>query len=237
LSEAEQTIERRHAEAEAALDERGKRLRGLEDKLLELRSVLQGNEGLHLRLAEAESRLQEAEAAFARETLEAEAHKRLRDLFEECRDNQVQQVMGPIAGRVLDWSHQLGLNDYREVAFGDRFLPESIVVEGGNPEQPVLFDDESYGTAEQLSLLVRLALGGVLAAEEPVVAVLDDPLAHADPGKHRNMLNILRLAAEGSTGWNPPAGRMQVLILTCHPDRFDYLAGAKHINLAAAIGR
>jgi chromosome segregation ATPase len=237
LTDAEKTIEQRYRAAEAALDERNKRLREREDKLLELRSFLQGNEGLHIRLADAETRLREAETALARETLEAGAHKRLRDLFEECRDNQVQQVMGPISGRVLDWSRQLGLNDYREVRFGDRFLPESILLEGGNPEQPILFDDESYGTAEQLSLLVRLALGGVLAVEEPVVAILDDPLAHADPAKHRNMLNVLRLAAEGSAGWSPPAGRIQVLILTCHPDRFDYLPGARHINLAQVVAR
>ena len=90
--------------------------------------------------------------------------------------------------------------------------------------------------AEQLSLLVRLALGGILARDEPVVAILDDPLAHADLSKHRNILNILRIAAEGGPSWRPPAGRMQILIFNLvDPDRFDHLPGARHINLGQVV--
>jgi hypothetical protein len=45
------------------------------------------------------------------------------------------------------------------------------------------------------------------------------------------------LAAEGNASWSPPAGRLQIIILTCHPDRFDHLAGARHINLADLVSR
>ena len=237
LTESERTVGQRLAEAESAMEGRQKRLRELEDQLLEVRTFLQGNEGLHMHVADAEAALQEAESALAREKLEAQAHKRLRDLFEECRENQVQQVMGPIAGRVLEWSRKIGLHDYHEVRFGDQFMPEGIIMAAGDPAQPILIGDESYGTEEQLSLLVRLALGGILAQEEPVVAILDDPLAHADIAKHRNILNVLRIASEGGPTWTPPAGRLQILILTCHPDRFDHLPGARHIDLERVIKR
>jgi DNA repair exonuclease SbcCD ATPase subunit len=237
LSDAEQQIDQRCAEAKSAYQERQKRLRELEDKLTELRGFLLGNEGLHNRLTDAEARVREAEQAWQREKLEADAHKRLRDLFEECRETQVQQVMGPIAGRVLEWSKRIGLEEYHEVRFGDKFLPEGIVLQNGTAGSSVALDVESYGTGEQLSLLVRLALGGVLARDEPVTAIFDDPLAHADPGKHRKILDVIRLAAEGNTAWNPPAGPMQIVVLTCHPDRFDYLLGAKHIDLAQLIVR
>lgn len=237
LSEAEKTIEQRCTEAKAAAQERQKRLRELEDKLAELRGFLLGNEGLHSRLTDAEARVREAEQAWQREKLEADAHKRLRDLFEECRETQVQQVMGPIAGRVLEWSKRIGLEEYHEVRFGDKFLPEGLVLRNGAAGSSVNLEVESYGTGEQLSLLVRLALGGVLARDEPVAAILDDPLAHADPGKHRKILDVIRLAAAGNAAWNPPAGPMQIIVLTCHPDRFDYLPGAKHIDLAQLIAR
>jgi DNA repair exonuclease SbcCD ATPase subunit len=237
LTEAEQTIDQRLTEAETSLQERNNRLRELEDKLIGLRTFLQGNEGLHTRLADAEAAVQEAENALAREKIEAEAHRRLRDLFEACRENQVQQVMGPIASRVLDWSRRIGLEDYQEVRFGDKFLPEGIAMGGATTATPIVLDEESYGTEEQLSILVRLALGGVLANEEPAVAILDDPLAHADPIKHRRMLEILRLAAAGNAAWTPPAGRLQILILTCHPDRFDHLPGARHIDLPQVMAR
>jgi DNA repair exonuclease SbcCD ATPase subunit len=237
LTEAEQSIEDRCQAAEDAFRCRNERLTELKGELKRHRGRLEGSEGLHTRLADAEAAVLEIDEALAKETRAASAHKRLRDLFQECRDCQIQHVMEPIAGRVLGWARTLGLGDYREVRFGDRFLPEGLVPENGQPEALRGLGEESYGTVEQLGLLIRLALGGVLARDEPVVTILDDPLAHADPIKHRRMLDLLRLAAEGNPAWEPPAGRMQILILTCHPDRFDYFAGAYQIDLASLIVR
>ncbi|HLJ95856.1 MAG TPA: hypothetical protein VKU02_21950, partial [Gemmataceae bacterium] len=237
LNEAEETVEQRCQDAHNALRLREARLQQLKDEMNRHRGRLEGSEGLHTRLADAEAALQEAEEMLARERLEADAHQHLRELFEARRDSQVQEVMGPISGRVLRWTQSLGLNEYGEVRFGDRFLPEGLVLRHGDREKVHTFTEESYGTGEQLGLLVRLAMGGVLAKEEPAVTILDDPLAHADPVKHRRILDIMRMAAEGNPGWTPPAGRLQILIFTCHPDRFDYLTGVRQIDLAKRIVR
>lgn len=237
LTDAEKTIEQRCQDARSALKNREQRLQELKDEMNRHRGRLEGSEGLHTRLADAEAAVVEAEEMLASERLEAEAHKHLRDVFEECRDSQVQEVMGPIGGRVLRWTQSLGLNEYREVRFGDRFLPEGFKLHNSDLERVHSLLEESYGTSEQLGLLVRLAIGGVLAKDEPAVTILDDPLAHADPGKHRRILDIMRMAAEGNLGWVPPAGRLQILIFTCHPDRFDYLTGVRHIDLAKLIVR
>jgi hypothetical protein len=237
LTEAESTVDQRCQDAENAVKLREERLQDLERELAMLRGRLLGSEGLHNRLADAEAALREAEEDLARGKLEAEAHKRLHDLFEACRENQVQQVMGPVGERVLNWAHKLGLNEYREFRFGDRFLPEGLVLGETPSAEAIALDTESYGTNEQLGLLVRLALGGVLAHEEPAVAILDDPLAHADPAKHRRILDLVRLAAEGDPSWNPPAGKLQILILTCHPERFDHLTGVHQIDLGKLIER
>jgi hypothetical protein len=237
LTEAELTVEERCKEAETALSERSRRLEELKGDLRELRGILLDKEGLHTKLADSEAVLKQVEAALAREKLEAAAHKRLRELFDACREDKVRQVMGPIATRVLDWSQKIGLDDCQEISFGDAFLPQGIRLKDPTHDEPIALDEESYGTWEQLSIIVRLALGGVLAKDEPQVAILDDPLAHTDTGKHRKILDILRLASEGNPSWNPPAGRLQVIILTCHPDRFDHLPGAKHIDLTKHISR
>jgi hypothetical protein len=237
LTQAEQTVEERCAAASTALDTRRQRLRVLENELNMLIGVLRGNEGLHTRLADAETAVHEAAKQLAHETLEAQAHQRLQELFEASREIQVQQVMDPIAGRVLDWAKKVGLESYREVRFGDSYFPQGILLQTGELNVPANLEDESYGTAEQLSLLVRLALGGVLAKDEPAVAIFDDPLAHADPIKHRRTLDILRVAAEGMPALVPPAGPLQILIFTCHPDRFDHIPGARHIDLAKLIMR
>ncbi|MFL5241151.1 MAG: ATP-binding protein, partial [Gemmataceae bacterium] len=237
LSEFELAIDDRLKQADCALSERTERLIALKEEISQLRGFLGDKEGLHTELADAEGALQHVESALARERLEADAHKRLRDLFDECRDDRVRQVMGPIAVRVVDWARKIGLDDCHEVQFGDAFLPEGLRLKNGTLEDPVPFATESYGTWEQLSIIVRLALGGVLAREEPEVAILDDPLAHTDAAKHRKILDILRLASDGNAAWTPPAGRLQVIILTCHPDRFDHLPGAKHIDLTKHISR
>lgn len=235
LSETELAIEERCQQARDALKLREDRLQQLKDEMNRHRGRLEGSEGLHTRLADAEAALQEAVEMLARESFEADAHKYLREFFEECRDRQVEKVMGPIAGRVLDWARSVGLNEYHEVRFGDQFLPEGLVLQNSDLDKVHSLLEESYGTSEQLGLLVRLAIGGVLAKEEPAVTILDDPLAHADPVKHRRILEIMRLAAEGNPGWNPPSGRLQILIFTCHPDRFDYLAGVRQIDLTQLI--
>jgi DNA repair exonuclease SbcCD ATPase subunit len=237
LTEEEKTIGDRCQRARSALEARQERLAHIRLDLAAHRGRLEGSEGLQSRLADAEAAVIEAEKALARESAEADAHKRLRDLFDECRDNQVQRVMGPIADRVLGWARSIGLQDYHGFRFGDRFLPEGMLLANGDGDVPRSLREESYGTSEQLSLLIRLALGGILANDESQVAILDDPLAHADAAKHRLILDIVRLASEGNRGWNPPAGKLQIIVLTCHPDRFDYLTSAKHIDLAKLITR
>ncbi len=233
LTEEELSIEERYKQADSVCRNRQERLRGCETRIAGLRGVLQGNEGLHTRLADAEAALRDVEKRLEREELEADAHQKLRMLFEAARDQQVQQVMGPISGRVLEWAHRIGLDAYHDVRFEDAYLPQGLV----RDERAVSLSDESHGIHEQLSLLVRLALGGILARDEPAVAILDDPLAHADAVKHRRMLDVLRLAAEGNPAWNPPAGKLQILIFTCHPERFDYLTGVPQIDLTQRITR
>lgn len=135
---------------------------------------------------------------------------------------------------MLGWICDLGIDDYRDVAFEQSYFPAGLIsFEAGDDQAAIPFSEESFGTEEQFALLVRLALGGILAKDEPEVAILDDPLAHADPIKHRSMLNILKSAAEGKPAYQEgqrPFGKLQIFILTCHPERFDYLAGAKQID-------
>jgi hypothetical protein len=79
--------------------------------------------------------------------------------------------------------------------------------------------------------MVRLALGSMLSTpEEPVVAVLDDPLTHSDTVRLDRMRPVLRSAAAGNTASTPPAGPLHVMVFTCHPEWFA-MDGAKIIDL------
>jgi uncharacterized protein YhaN len=87
----------------------------------------------------------------------------------------------------------------------------------------------SLGTREQVGLLVRLAMAGVLARGEPLPVVLDDPLVDTDEERFTRMIPALLDAAR----------RMQVLVFTCHGARYAPLVGAEGrvIDLAALRAR
>jgi energy-coupling factor transporter ATP-binding protein EcfA2 len=235
LSEAEQALETQYQKVRGAFADCSERLRSNDILLAELRTKLAGAEGLHQKRIQAEQAVNDRTREYEREKLHAEAHKHLKETFEQVRQEQVRRTVGPINDRVMSWAKQLGLNDYAGLSFGDQLLPAGLVAAHASNGELIEMERESYGTLEQLSLLIRLAVGGLLARNESAVAILDDPLAHADPGKHRQMLEILARAAHGEPSGPHPTGPLQLIILTCHKDRFDQLDGAQQFDLARLI--
>ncbi|HZZ81888.1 MAG TPA: AAA family ATPase [Gemmataceae bacterium] len=233
LSDADHAVAARCHEAVQVQRQRAIRSRENEDALLRLQTQLAGTEGLHQMRVQAEQTLADLERHFARESLQASAHRHLKELFEEIHEEQLRRTALPINDRVMDWAQRLGLTDYARLRFDDDLLPGELEPLHAPAGTAIALEDESFGTLEQLSLLIRLAVGGLLARSEPTVALLDDPLAHADLGKHTRMLDILEEAARGQDG----AGALQVLVFTCHPERFTSLTGAQQFDLAALIRR
>jgi hypothetical protein len=165
------------------------------------------------------ARLDELTSLTEQESLQKDAVDRLYALFEECKEKQLGALMGPIHDRVLGWMRILGIGDYKEMRFNDAFLPDQLT----SRDETAVFGvtEESTGAQEQIGILVRLALGSVLASDdEPAVAILDDPLTHCDVGRLNKMRVILRRAAHGDKSISPPAGPLQILIFTCHPEWF-----------------
>jgi AAA domain len=230
LSDAEATIAVRLQAAKDAVQAVEKRLKEVESTRLELRGHLRASEGLHQRRAAAMVRVEELTRATERETLESDAYDRLYALFEECRDKRLDVVMKPIADRVVQWMRLLNIGGYHSIRFNDQCLPETLSTPGGAVE--LALDEESTGTIEQIALMVRLGLGSILSkGSEPVAAVLDDPLTHGDVVRLNRMRAVLRSAAAGESASDPPAGPLQILVFTCHPERFE-MDGASSINLS-----
>jgi len=230
LSEGEQTVrERLDAACEGCRALDGRRT-AVDRELHELRGALGQSEGLHQKRAVVAARVEELKRGTERETLESDAYDRLYALFEECRERQLGAVMGPIHDRVLRWMRLLRIGGYQKIHFNDQFLPEKLIAGDGAIELSLA--EESIGTVEQIALMVRLALGASLSTpEEPVVAVLDDPLTHSDVERLELMRTVLKSAAAGDAGLTPPAGPLQILVFTCHPEWFA-IDGARVIDLS-----
>lgn len=82
-------------------------------------------------------------------------------------------------------------------------------------------DALSGGEGEQLHLATRLALAWVLASKSRQLVVLDDVLTASDSARVARALDLLE---EITT-------RLQVLILTCHPERYRGLKKAAFLDL------
>ena len=219
LTVDEATIDERLAASKEAVKALEKQIRENDGKYNTIKGRLEESEGLHSRRSALAARVDELTRLTGSEILEKDAVDRLYELFEECREKQLGTLMGPVHDRVLNWMRVLDIGDYSEMRFSDAFLPDKLVRRDGTAEFTI--DEESTGAQEQIGLLVRLALGTLLTSvNEPTVAILDDPLTHCDVGRLNKMRAILRRAAEGDTKQTPPAGPLQIIVLTCHPEWF-----------------
>jgi uncharacterized protein YhaN len=85
----------------------------------------------------------------------------------------------------------------------------------------VLLHNLSGGEQEQLYLVARLALAEVLAKHQRQLVVLDDVLNATDSGRLARLLNLMEEVSD----------RLQIIILTCHPERYRALEGAEFFEL------
>ncbi len=174
------------------------------------------------------------DAAKARLSLETARQRRdqlglradaLRLLCARLREHQRQateKLYAPLLGKLQRY---LGLLFPDSIA---RIVVEDLETTAMHRDGLALaMDAYSYGTREQLSVLVRLAYADLLKeAGQPTLLILDDALVHSDAGRRGQMQRVLFEAAK----------RHQVLLFTCRPD--DWLgAGARQeIDVGKVVG-
>lgn len=96
---------------------------------------------------------------------------------------------------------------------GDDFKITGIKRQGPAPEE---FDRLSYGTQEQIAVLVRLAMGAMLGERgQPVPIILDDALVFSDDDRIEQMFDALTRAGQ----------KQQVIVLTCRTRAFAAIGG------------
>lgn len=87
----------------------------------------------------------------------------------------------------------------------------------------VPFHQLSGGAKEQLGILSRLAVAGLVEQGAGVPVIIDDALGYTDPERLQRVSSIFAGSSE----------RTQVVLLTCTPERYRRLEGAKTIRLTA----
>ena len=159
----------------------------------------------------------------AAEELRVAAVKLLRDTVAECRSAAVAAVAAPVEAAATRMLQRIAGSRLGRVQLGDTFEPGHVLPELA--EGSVSVEQVSGGEREQIYLATRLALADVLAKGERQLVVLDDVLTATDTGRLARVMGVLEEAAQ----------RLQVLILTCHPERYRGLAGANFVDLEAIV--
>jgi len=214
-------VTRLEAQVEAA-DKEAQRIR--EQELRE-ETRLDGlcAQGPYSALAVAEEQVAQLEREIRREELKLEAIRLLHDTVAACRTEAIAEVSRPVEAVATRTLQRIAGRRLGRIQVGNVF--EAVAVVPESFEQAVTLDNLSGGEQEQLYLATRLALAEVLSKEERQLVVLDDVLTATDSGRLIRVMNVLEEAAQ----------LLQILILTCHPERYRGLKSGRFIDLEEIV--
>lgn len=207
---------------EDELDQANRQLELSREKANVLRGRIEQRqgEGLYAEMARREESLAAAEEEFRALRLGTRADKLLWDTLDAVLKDAERQILPHVERRTVELLERISGAFLQQVVLdAGSWVPAAVrPAEAGEAVAP---DRISGGEQEQLYLALRLALADILTENEPHLVVLDDVLLATDS---RRLERILELIEERRR-------RMQFLILTCHPERFRELSGARLIRL------
>lgn len=170
-----------------------------------------GAEGLEEELANASEEAALTARAEAREQLNTQALQLLHETIAATLAEGRERFLAPVKQHLAPYLATLFPG--AEIDLNEDFAPTGIA-RAGTPEG---YDQLSHGTREQIAVLVRLALGTMLAEKgRAAPIILDDALVFSDDGRIEAMFDALTRAAR----------HQQVIILTCRDRAFTALGGA-----------
>lgn len=196
-----QDLERFERSARAVRDEHQSR----HEAILQLQGRLEqaGTRGLDEQYSALEADLERLTRRRDEFAQRAAALDLLHGLLREKRDAATQRLQAPLARRL---NHYLSLVFANAALRLDDTLRPVGLLRGDNEDA---LAGLSFGTQEQLGILVRMAYADLLReAGRPTLLVLDDALVHSDDGRREFLKRAIFDAAS----------RHQILMFTCHGD-------------------
>ena len=210
------------AGAKGAATVAGDRVRQLEMQLRTAEGALEQVGGQYIQ----ERAEQAREAVIALEEREREldleygAWRLLHETLGEAEKEDAVHLGNALVQPVSERMAALTGGRYGEVAIGPQLEAAGIQTAGGERK----FDVLSVGTQEQIALLLRLSIAEAL----DTFIVLDDQLTQSDAARMTWMRDLLEEAA----------ARIQVVVMTCHPEHYAVGDGRRHIvNLSSCVRR
>lgn len=174
-------------------------------------------------LAAEEEKINRLEQDIVREHLQINAVRLLYETLAERRRAVLDSVIGPVRLRANRTLERISGTRFQDIAFDGAFLPCGVAPR--NMEESVPLDQISGGEREQLYFAVRLALADVAFGDDRQLVVLDDVFTYTDTARLARIVTVLDEVAQ----------RYQIVILTCHPERYRGLPNATFFDLEAIV--
>ncbi len=124
-------------------------------------------------------------------------------------------LVGPVSERISD----LTGGRYGDVAIGPELDAGGIRFAGAERR----FSELSVGAREQIAILLRISIAETLGA----FVILDDQLTQTDSRRLAWLRDLLGNAA----------ARIQIVVMTCHPEDYEEAPGARIVDLTRCIRR
>ena len=182
-------------------------------------------EGLYTKLVACEERIASLERRVALEERRVAAIRLLHDTVEKSRSEMTASVVEPLERAATRLLERITGPRVGHVKLDDTLAPTFI--QPVEVQEPVTIENLSGGETEQLHFVCRLALADVLAKEERQLLVLDDVLTATDTGRFARILRILEEIKQ----------KLQIIILTCHPERYGGMRDVEFYDLEALTQR
>jgi len=203
----EQDVARYSASAEQAtktFNDRDGQVKNLEGRL-----DADGTSGMEEQRAEVEIRAQALRRRHAELSLRAKALDLLVTRLEAKRHALTRRLQAPLQRRLAHYVQILFPNGVLDL--NENLSPGDLTRTGSRGTEVSSFAELSFGAQEQTGLVSRLAYADLLKeAGKPTLIILDDALVHSDDNRLEQMKRVIFDAAR----------RHQVLLFTCHPDRW-----------------
>jgi uncharacterized protein YhaN len=182
-----------------------------------------GSQGSYSALARAEEEVAGLERELAAETLQVNAIRLLFDTLKEVRSQMTAGLTAPVEQKATYLLQRIAGRRPGPIRLNEGLDAPEVMTDQGAPGIPL--DQVSGGEREQIYLATRLALAEQLAANERQLVVLDDVLTFTDAARMARVLDVLEESAR----------RLQILIITCHPEKYRGLRAARFIDLEEQV--
>jgi DNA repair exonuclease SbcCD ATPase subunit len=166
-----------------------------------------------------EEEIARLEEDIARQRLEIEAIRLLYDTVAEQKQEVMQSLIDPIRNKANRILRRIDGSRFDDVQFDKNLLPTGIAPR--SQTETVALKQISGGEQEQVHFAVRMALADVAFSGDRELLVLDDVFTYTDASRLTRIVEILEEWAE----------RFQIILLTCHPERYQRLEGAQFFDL------